>query len=333
MSKLNLLKLNNKNKIALFCSDNIIACLILNKLVPCLIEIDINPVIFITTGKKINKEVVIDLEDYNFYESTLLKGSVQPLLKSEDQQYFGPNTDLVTLAKLYGIDIAYVENPNDKTFISKINADSEYLGAVSIRNYRIFSAELISAFMEKGFIWNLHMGDLPKYRGVYAPFHALMNGEEVFAWTLHEMIAGIDEGRIIDKVSTPLKKTRPIFSTYIELVADGANMIFSYVSQYKKERNVPTVAQVEADASYFSFPKADEIRRAKDGDIKLIDHPSTIINLYLSFFSKENTSLRDRLRTDMIQKVSQYEQSKEVNEDSRSDYFSSSSKAITGNGK
>src|SRR5205823_672779 len=45
---------------------------------------------------------------------------------------------------------------------------------------------------------NLHCAPLPAYRGYNATLWAILNGEQFFGATLHEMTAECDEGPVID---------------------------------------------------------------------------------------------------------------------------------------
>src|SRR5262249_49488551 len=46
---------------------------------------------------------------------------------------------------------------------------------------------------------NYHDAPLPRYRGLYATSWALLNEEDEHGITWHEMVAGIDEGRILSQ--------------------------------------------------------------------------------------------------------------------------------------
>ncbi len=53
-------------------------------------------------------------------------------------------------------------------------------------------------------IFNIHPGELPKYKGRHPIFHSIINGENRIGITLHEVNERIDEGAIIDIIYLPL---------------------------------------------------------------------------------------------------------------------------------
>ncbi|MFE2477106.1 formyltransferase family protein [Streptomyces sp. NPDC059389] len=66
----------------------------------------------------------------------------------------------------------------------------------SLNNRRIFRAPLLSRGLR---ILNIHNGLLPRHRGLpsVAVLFALLNGEQEYGATLHEVDAGIDTGRVL----------------------------------------------------------------------------------------------------------------------------------------
>lgn len=66
---------------------------------------------------------------------------------------------------------------------------------VSIRFSLIFPQHVIDA-VPAG-ILNVHPGPLPEYRGLYAPFWQIMNGEDRLRATLHLVDRGIDTGAVV----------------------------------------------------------------------------------------------------------------------------------------
>lgn len=54
--------------------------------------------------------------------------------------------------------------------------------------------------------WNLHLGDVERYRGAYPNVHALCNGDTEYAVTLHLIEEGIDTGKILKKMYFTIEK-------------------------------------------------------------------------------------------------------------------------------
>lgn len=90
-----------------------------------------------------------------------------------------------------------VENTNDfniEEFIRKEN-----ISVIVICTNRIISKKFISNCKDIP-IYNIHVGYLPNYRGVYGGFWALYNGEiDKVGVTVHLVEAGIDTGGIVFK--------------------------------------------------------------------------------------------------------------------------------------
>ncbi|WP_273875924.1 formyltransferase family protein, partial [Serratia marcescens] len=92
---------------------------------------------------------------------------------------------------------------NDAAFISSLGHMD---GVISLRCYQKFSADYVRAFSRRGkLLWNLHPGDLPRYRGVMTLFRAMMNGDKDCAVTLHEMDEHWDAGPVLARLPAELR--------------------------------------------------------------------------------------------------------------------------------
>lgn len=80
----------------------------------------------------------------------------------------------------------------------------------SITNLRIVP-EAVLSMARKGAI-NFHDGPLPRYAGLNVPSWAIMNGESEHAITWHEMLAGVDEGDILEQVHFPIDEGDSVFA-------------------------------------------------------------------------------------------------------------------------
>lgn len=67
----------------------------------------------------------------------------------------------------------------------------------SINNPMIFGAALVESDLR---IYNIHNGPLPEFRGLPAAavVHAILEGRQEYAATLHRVDAGIDTGAVVD---------------------------------------------------------------------------------------------------------------------------------------
>jgi hypothetical protein len=91
---------------------------------------------------------------------------------------------------------------------------------VSIRFSLIFPHRVIDA-VPAGIV-NVHPGPLPSYRGLYAPFWQVLNGETRLAATLHAIDPGIDTGAIIAEHHVTRRGDRSLMWHIAELYRGGA---------------------------------------------------------------------------------------------------------------
>jgi methionyl-tRNA formyltransferase len=74
---------------------------------------------------------------------------------------------------------------------------------ILVNSYSMIVREEILAIPRLGGI-NIHGALLPQYRGCNPTQWAILNGESLTGVTMHEMSAGLDEGRIIDQRAVPM---------------------------------------------------------------------------------------------------------------------------------
>lgn len=107
---------------------------------------------------------------------------------------------------------------------------------------------------------NIHLGYLPRYRGVFPIFHAFINKEKFVGVTIHIMNENYDDGKILlqekveieesDDMLTLYKKT---FSLIPDLTIDALNRVY--------ENNFHLKPNDKHSGSYHSFPSFKEIIR------------------------------------------------------------------------
>jgi len=182
-----------------------------------------------------------------------------------------------------------LDNVNDEAFINTIVAEPEIIGGVSLRNMQIFKPELINVFKEKGFLWNLHTGLLPEYRGVLMPFRALEAGEQEYGWALHDVIVDIDSGDILSKFSVPLTPDKPVLDLYLDLVSPGASMVSYHVHQALNGEQIAHLTQDTHEGRYFTYPSAYEIRRFHEQGYRLVA-PETVADTFCNLYSLAGTA-------------------------------------------
>lgn len=292
-------------KVMLFIGDGVIGHVTLNRLIPDMVSMGIEPVILRTKVPALKKANIAELKRISILESGLLTKVTEPLLNTYQPDGIEPlNLTLPALVDKYGLEVRDVDNVNGAEFIASIVSDDGVNGAISLRSYPIFQPEIIGVFREKGFMWNLHTGLLPKYRGVFIPYHALANNEREYGWTLHEIASGIDLGDIIATDTVLLDPQKPILDTYLSMTDKGASMLVGALMHFQKHGSIPSTKQTEMLDSYYTFPTAQEMF---EHDAKGIRFSDDIASTYMSLFavkgSLKERILEERIRTE-LEKIS-----------------------------
>lgn len=153
--------------------------------------------------------------------------------------------------------ICIVENVNDDAFLKKIPKGS--IGLCSGFN-QIFSQALLDRFKA---IINVHPSILPFYRGPVPSYWCLANGEKQTGYTLHQMTAKIDDGRILDQglVSISVGDTEAILDQKIALAA--RKKVMNWLTHIIADETYPRTKIDAADVylhpiNYKSFPPKNE---------------------------------------------------------------------------
>ena len=153
------------------------------------------------------------------------------------------------------------ENVNDPGFLDFLRAQNVDL-VVSIACPQIVRDDLLDCPPEG--VINIHGALLPRYRGKLPSFWVLANGEEKTGVTVHYMNEKLDDGPIIVQKEVPIWPNDTLHSLVLRSkVQYGASALADAVQQIKDE-TVELEENPEAEATYFSFPDAEGIRRFRD---------------------------------------------------------------------
>lgn len=285
---------NENQKVALFVCHELIGLLMLNKIVPAMKKIGLEPVIFNATNnrnRKTRNPAPAITAAFNVYA---LDKIIIPFLENDMSDSEPPNLTYRQLAKKHELQYHEIEDPNDPMLVKQLAEDKSFVGAVSIRLLLVFDDPIIDAFHEKGFMWNLHSGLLPEYRGVLIPYRAIENGEKEYGLTLHETVAGIDEGGIVSKGALPLDPHRPVFDLYLDTVDMAANMLTTALTQVA-QGSIPKGVPQSGTSGYYSNPTGAEFKRYMERGIFYID-PDKTTQRVVDAFAWAGTPQNDRLK-------------------------------------
>lgn len=287
-------------RVALFIRNGLVGNVALNALVPQMVEMGIEPILYNTGEPYYSKADNPELKEIGFLETALLRDIVEPLMEEVQQIANVHNQDICytnkQLAQKYSLQFKVVKNVNDPEFVKEILDDKKIIGSISIRILQIFKEDIIQAFENKGFMWNLHTGLLPKYKGVHIPYRAIENNESTYGWTLHNIDKGVDTGAIIATDGLPLNPHKPVLETYTDMSEKGVAMIMGALLFYKKYGQIKAKPQTADQTSYFTYPTSEEMQQWNNQGISFAnDIVETYTKLYTVVGTSQETALRNKL--------------------------------------
>lgn len=295
-------------KVGIFVGTDVSAHIVLNRIVPEMIDLGFTPVIFMPKHKTYGNQNALqaDIRKSAYLERDILKEVIYPYLNGHSER--GKPIDPVKLAKRHSIKIFEVDDINAPDFQERQRVAKNYIGALSIRCFQIFKQPQISYWREKGFLLNLHPGILPNYRGVMSVARAMANPEQKnYGWTLHHIDEGIDTGEIISAAAIPIDRNKTVLTATLDMVDKGVRHIARLFQDMADgeaplqgfSANQPENSQEE---NYFSYPSPEELASMKNAGIRLFDVNETI-NRYVEIFSDPRTSHGEGLKRAMKEAV------------------------------
>jgi methionyl-tRNA formyltransferase len=297
--------MTQKNKkIGLFISSDLIGLIMANLVIPRIMAIGLRPVIFDAGLNKNKKTKLPAPKEINFYVTEIVEKTITPYLNKKSSFEANKFLSYKQLAKKYNLEYIQFININSNEIIEKI-ALEKYTGLISIRQYQVFEKELILTAKNNGFIWNLHGGLLPDYKGMLAPYRAIMNGEKNYGWTLHEIDEGIDTGCIIGTSQKPLDVKKPVLDTYLDMIEPSVAMIINAL-QKQLNGTIEEIKQPNTGGKYYSYPTPSEMEAYKKAGIRYINSPKTYVDQIVSLFSNPNTPHGQNLRIELINAITEH---------------------------
>lgn len=289
-----------KPKIALFVCDDVVGVLMANKIIKDALDMGIEPII-ITTGNKRNRQFKVPTPPLvSKFNVEVLRDIIVPHLESNPHSQ-NPNLTYRQLAQRHELDYIEIDNVNDPSFVQSIRDNDDIIGGVSARFLQVFEKDIIDAFREKGFLWNLHSGLLPQYKGLLTPYRAIDNGETSYGLTLHETACRIDEGRVVALGQLPLDKSKPIMDLYLDSVDKGVEMVSHALSLIVQGQDIEARVQ-KPSPDYYTNPTAQEFKQfTTDGVIYAhpIETTRRIVNAFTTAGTRTNFELFEKIRTDL----------------------------------
>lgn len=307
----------SRQRLALFVRNGLVGHDVLCRLLPEVLDMGLEPVIYNTGEPEPDERASIpELSDFGFYETVLLRDVAFPYLDHQEtalatqggRMAGGPFCSFKGLRDVYGIAYHDVPDVNDPDFIRGLADDDRLVGGLSVRILRKLGPDLIATLEGKGFLANLHTGELPDFRGLHSPLWAISRGRTTYSWTLHRMDNHFDTGPILCRTDErPLDLRKPLFETYLDVAPLGAAVLAKYVRYCLADEALEGLPQTGPGA-YFSHPTSQDMQRWEAQGIHFAN-PAHVPDTYATRLSVPGTPYYDGLRRALIQAVAEYERS------------------------
>mgnify|MGYP000925361430 CR=1 FL=1 len=297
-------------KIVLFIGSDISSQMLVNKLVPAMQSAGYTPVIYLPRHKPSGKMPPQDLQDLAFYERRMTNEFIYPLMNAQGLLPGAWNFTPEQLATVYNIEVKEIDDINNPAFVAGLINDEFLSGGISIRCYQKFGSEIIGVFEEKGFLWNLHPGILPQYRGVMTLIRAMANGETETSYSLHVIDRKWDAGPLLDIRPQPLRSDKPMLSNYCDLAPSGVPIIIENMDKFFAGCLQTEIPQPPETASYYTFPTPQELADYNGQGLKLVD-PEEMAKIYRDLFSSQDHDFNLKLKKCIIESISRWESAKQ----------------------
>lgn len=158
--------------------------------------------------------------------------------------------DIKKVCKIYGVEYFVLNDVNNGQSISMLKQKN--IDIIISMQSQVFKEQILN-LPRLGCI-NKHAALLPKYRGVWPIFWAMLNDEDHVGITIHWMTSNIDEGGIICQEKIPLHLNDTLYTLYEKAFLECPNLIIEALNGIKKDP-VFRKENVKFSNAYYSFPK------------------------------------------------------------------------------
>lgn len=259
-------KVSEEKKVLLYAGEDLVDLLVLNKLIPEMVELGLKPVIIFPKKPKLTSPHLSNpaVQEYGFYQHDIIQDTIVPYLNSkgvvlDNEGKLKKDTCYTAeqLAEHYNLELIKENNVNSKRHISKVKKDNSIIGALSVRCMQYFEKDIRDAIKSKGFFWNAHPGGLPDYRGVIPVFRAMLDGARNLLWTVHTVSKGFDTGLKHVTTSQKVDSEKSVFWHYNTNADNVAGMILGLVQDVLSGKQPPKYEQDRNKGNYYSYPSVE----------------------------------------------------------------------------
>lgn len=128
---------------------------------------------------------------------------------------------------------------------------------ISFHFDQIFRQKILDSVPYGGI--NVHPSLLPLHKGPFPTFHALLSSAPVFGVTVHELVAGIDEGLILEQTRMGLPRGITATGAAVVLFEEGRKCVDRVLAKIRTTGEHPE-GQYNAATQYCPWPSHRDIR-------------------------------------------------------------------------
>ena len=117
--------------------------------------------------------------------------------------------------------------------------------------------------------FNIHSGRLPTYRGMMPTFWQMLRGESDVTITVHRMAEKLDAGDVVATQGFAIRKSDSLDRVIKGTKSEGARLFIKVLRDLRMRRVQSSPLDMK-QASYFSFPKPDDVREFRKRGHRLL---------------------------------------------------------------
>jgi len=254
---------------------DLIGCLILNQLLPRLAGCDLR--VLLSNKTRPAEGAVAELAEMKFLERDLPLDTIFPMVDA-----LGGGGRLATfqgLARRFDLTVDVVtgiNTPESEELVRAFRPDA----IISIRFSHIFKRRIFD--IPRFGTFNVHPGALPRYAGLFAPFHCMLDGAPSIGATLHRVDDGIDTGPVVGIGHLPIDPARSLLWHVANAYWPGLEHFLRMVDAWQSGGAVEAMAQDFSHRLYRSMPDAATFADFRARGFKLYD-PAQYAELLAGF--------------------------------------------------
>jgi len=255
-------------KVVVCTKRDIAGNIVLNQLLPRLAERGHEVLVLLSDKTRPAETENPALAEMKFYERDLPLRTVFPLLDRGDDIARAPYATFEGLARRHGVEIRVITKINDAQSEAMLKAFKPDI-ILSARFSLIFKSNIIA--IPRHGILNIHPGALPEYGGLFAPFRAMLNGDDKAGCTLHVIDDGIDTGPLVGLAWLPIDRTRSLFWHVINLYPLGLSMFLAALDRLDAGMALRSETQDPSRQAYATMPGPEAFERFRAQGMRLVD--------------------------------------------------------------